>query len=1132
MFNINCTKFMKMKHLLLKLMRYSLFLTLTLSVALGAAVADNAVSQTRNLKEVKVTFAFENQDLSSVFDVIEAKTGFTFAFDNKEKIGERRVTLSVRQVSMVDLLLLISKEAKVKFMQVDEVINVAPFNAEELKNKKQEVIIQARQISGRVISAEDGSGLPGVNIIEKGTSNGAITDLEGRYSLNVAEGATLVFSSVGYLTREVAIGSNSTINLTMDPDVKQLEELVVVGYGVQKKANLTGATSSVNFEQLATRPAPNTATLLQGQLAGVTVSNFNAQPGNDNPEIRIRGVGTFNAGQNPLVIVDGVESSLSQIPAGDVESVSVLKDAASAAIYGVRAANGVILVTTKRGAAKKATVTLRQNYAIQEATMLPDMVDSWDYARIVNLSREAKGQSPLFTDEMIQTMRDGSDPDRFANTDWVEELFRPAPMNTTYLSVNGGSEDVRYLVSGEYFDQEGISRGTDTKRYSVRSNLDMKATNWLNIGLNLSGHYRKINETLNSSNESGGNSSIFYQMRRTSNPLVPVRYSNGQWGRVNGVYNQTNAIYPNSLYMADRGINSTDRYFLQGKIFAGAELVKNLKYTVNLSATYNSGLNTRFSPTEKVFDADGDVISENSLNQLQDNNRTDYRYIIENLLDYDLKLNDHQLHFLLGQAAQYYREDYLWASVSGLPNDLIHELGAGVQEKDVNGNAEEESLHSLFGRVNYNFVEKYLFEANIRYDKSSKIAPANRLGIFPSFSGAWVISNESFLKNSKIFSFLKLRASWGQIGNQEIGNYEYVQNINLGQDYIFGETLTAGAAKTELANDKLSWETTTISNVGLDMNFFNDRLQLVVDAFDKTSTDILTTLPIPSTLGNLGAPYQNIAEVKNTGVEFDIKYNNNFKSLNYFGGVNLSMIKNEIVDIAGQTQWLSNGSRNINLEGHPINSYYGLIAEGYYQDADEIAAGPTQFSALAPGDVKFRDISGPNGEPDGKIDETYDRTIIGSPFPKLTYAFNFGGSLKGFDLYCFFQGISGIKRYFWYNNEDVGNFTTAALDYWTLENPNAAYPRWGNQPNNNKNSTRWVKDASYLRLKSLEVGYSLSSQLISSIGLQKVRLYLTGNNLLTFTDVVDFDPEKIVADERNRVYPQSKIYSVGLNVTF
>lgn len=987
-------------------------------------------------------------------------------------------------------------------------------------------------VSGTVTD-EKNEPVPGVNVLEKGTTNGITTDALGQFALAVTnEGSVLVFSFIGYTTQEVAVGSQTQMNIALQPDVKALDEVVVVGYGTQKKANLTGATSSVSFQTLENRPIGNTATLLQGQLPGVTVGAFNAQPGNDNPEIRIRGVGTFNAGQNPLVIVDGVESTFSQIPTSDIESVSVLKDAASAAIYGVRAANGVILVTTKRGSAKKPTISVKQNYALQEAAVLPDMVDSWDFANIINLSREANSQAPLYTPEMIQTMRDGSDPDRFANTDWVKESFRMAPMNTTYLSVNGGTETTKYLVSGEYFDQKGIAYGTDTKRYSFRSNIDTKATEWLDIGLNLSGHYRKINETLNSANESGGNSSIFYQMRRTSNPLVPLRYRNGQWGSINGLFDQTSQRYPNSAYMAQRGEYFTNRYFLQGIVFAEMELLKNLKYRVNFGAIYNSANQTRFTPTEKLYDPDGDVIFENTQNQLENNNATDHKFIVENVVTYDLGIQNHKFNFLLGQASQYYRYDYMSASVKGLPNDQIHELSAGVIEKDVAGNANEVSLQSFFGRVNYNFGERYLFEANVRYDGSSKMPPANKYGMFPSFSAGWILSNENLLKDTPLLSFLKLRASWGQLGNQEIGNYAYVQNIDLGQDYIFGETLTPGAALTDLANDKLKWETTTVTNIGLDFNFFDDRLQVVADWFDKTSSDILVTIPIPGTLGNVGAPYQNIAEVQNRGVELDVKFNNNFRSLNYFAGFNLSSVRNEIIDIAGLTSWLSNGSRHINLTGYPIQSYYGLIAEGYFQNEDEIATAPAQFSALKPGDVKFKDISGPDGVPDGKVDEAYDRTIIGNPFPKLTYAFNFGGNIKGFDLYCLFQGVSGVDRYFWYNNEEAGNFTTAALDYWTPDNRDAAYARFGNQPNNNKNSTLWIGDASYLRLKNIELGYTLPAALVRKIGIQSCRFYTSATNLLTFTDVVDFDPEKIQEDERNRVYPQSKVYSLGLNLTF
>jgi TonB-linked SusC/RagA family outer membrane protein len=584
--------------------------------------------------------------------------------------------------------------------------------------------------------------------------------------------------------------------------------------------------------------------------------------------------------------------------------------------------------------------------------------------------------------------------------------------------------------------------------------------------------------------------------------------------------------------MAQRGVNFTDRYHLQGKVFADAELLKNLKYQFNLAAVYNSSLNTRFEPTEKFYYPNGDILFENTQNALQNNNNTNYRYIIENLLKYDLTLNDHHFNFLAGQAAQFYRSDYMWAAVKGLPNDLIHELSAGVDEKDVSGEAQEEALYSVFGRVNYNYLEKYLFEANVRADKTSRFPSYNRLGIFPSFSAGWLVSNEPFLQESKILSFLKLRASWGQLGNQEIGYYPYAQVINLGQDYVFGETLVAGAALTSLANDQIRWETTVISNIGLDFNFFRDKLQFVVDVFDKTSKDVLATLPIPNTLGNLGAPFQNIAKVKNRGIEGEIRFTNTYRSLRYFGGVNMSKIKNEIIDIADLETWIYNGGRNINLTGHPIGAYYGLIAEGYFQNDEDITDAPTQFSPLKPGDVKFKDISGPDGVPDGKIDEAYDRTIIGNPFPKLNYAFNLGGSMKGFDIYCFFQGVTGVDRYFWYNNEDAGNYTTAVLDYWREDNPNAAYPRFGNQTNNNKNSTLWVKDASYLRLKNLELGYTLPASAIKSIGIEGARFYVSGNNLITFTKLVDFDPEKILEDERNRVYPQSKVYSLGLTVTF
>lgn len=1111
-----------------RIMKITVFLLL---VVISTVWADSSYSQNTQL-----SLKIENGNLKQLFDEIQKQSEFIFFYKDSQVDLSQNLNIKANKETVEHILDQVLANTNLVYKIFDRQIVILPERQSVGPDGKVESLFnqqpQGKTISGK-ITDQSGVSLPGVSVVVKGTTNGTITDSNGNYSLsNIDENATLQFSFIGMKMQELKVGGQSSINIALEEETFGIEEVVAVGYGTVKKANLTGATSSVNFSKLESRPAANTAALLQGQMAGVTVSNFNTQPGNDNPEIRIRGIGTFNSGQNPLVIVDGVESSLSQIPSADIESVSVLKDAASAAIYGVRAANGVILVTTKRGSIKKPVISVKQNYALQEVLAAPDMMDSWDYANMINMDRAVKGQNPLYTDEMIQKMKDGSDPDNFANTDWVQEMFRVAPMNTSYLSVNGGSDNVKYLFSGEYFDQTGILLNTSTKRYSFRSNIDVKVTEKIKLGMDLSGHTRRINETLNSANESDGNGSIFYRMRRSSNPIVPIKFQNGYWGTINGVFDQTKATSQNPVYLAQRGENFTNKYFFQGKIFADLELIKDFNYRINLAGVYNGSNQSRFTPTEKLYYPDGTLLSENTQNSLENENATDYKYIFETLLTYNLNFSNHRLNFLLGQSSQFYRYDYFWASVKDLPNDLIHELSAGVNEKNVSGNANEASLQSFFGRVNYNFNDKYLFEMNVRYDGSSKMPKASRYGLFPSFSGGWIISNEEFMKESTLFSFLKLRASWGQLGNQEIGNYAYVQNINLGQNYVIGNALTAGAALTSLANTDLKWETTTILDLGIDFNLFKNKIQIAVDWFDKTSDDILTTIPIAQLLGNLNPPFQNIAKVKNTGFELDVKYNNNINNFNYFAGVNLSTVKNEIIDIAGLTSWISNGGRHINLEGHPIESYYGLIAEGYFQTPEEITDSPTQFTTLAPGDVKFKDISGPEGIPDGKIDETYDRTILGDPFPKLNYSFNLGGNYLGFDLYCFFQGISGIERYFWYNNETAGNYTTAALDYWTLDNPHADYPRIGNQTNNNKNSTLWLKDASYLRLKNLELGYTLSQLLTDKISLDKVRVYLSGTNLVTFSKVVDFDPEKIAADERNRVYPQAKVYSIGLNVTF
>lgn len=457
---------------------------------------------------------------------------------------------------------------------------------------------QQRSINGTVTD-ETGQPLPGVTVVVEGTTMGTVTNGNGEYTLSVPEDAeNITFSFIGMKTVNVSINNRTVIDVSMELESIGVDEVVVVGYGTQKKANLTGAVSSVDFSELESRPAANTSTLLQGQMSGVQVSAFSNQPGEDNPEIRVRGVGTLNSGSNPLIIVDGIESSLSQIPASDIESVSVLKDAASAAIYGVRAANGVILVTTKRGKGAKPSVNIRQSFAWQQALVKPDLVDSWDWAKIMNLDLTEQGQNPLYTDAHMQAMKDGSQPDYWANTDWFDEMYSTAPMNTTYLSVSGSNESVRYMVSTEYLDQEGIMLGTGLKRYNFRSNIDIDVTDRISFGMNLSGNKRDITETLNNASASGSDNDLNYSIRRFARPTVPVKYSNGDWGQVDGLYYEHGSTVGGSrnvVELAQLGENINEIYNIQGKIFAEIEFIKNLKYRPSFSYVYNSNIRSQFS---------------------------------------------------------------------------------------------------------------------------------------------------------------------------------------------------------------------------------------------------------------------------------------------------------------------------------------------------------------------------------------------------------------------------------------------------------------------------------------------------------------------------------------------------------
>lgn len=852
------------------------------------------------------------------------------------------------------------------------------------------------KVSGIV---KDATGEPviGASVVEKGTTNGTVTDLDGNFNLSVASNSTIVISFIGYSDQEFHISKdNMALNVNLKEDTEMIDEVVVVGYGVQKKENLTGSVAAVNFKDVASMPVANTANMLQGRLPGVMLTNNGAQAGHDSPEIRIRGVGTFEH-NDPMVLIDGVESSVSQIaeiPADDIESVSVLKDAASASIYGVRAANGVILVTTKRGGEQKPTITYSGSIALQEATVLPDYVNSYEWAKMYNECWPSKA----YTDDMLQKLQNGSDPDHFANTNWAKEMFRTAAMHQHHLSVNGGSKAVHYMISTQYFQQDGILRETANQRFNFRSNLDAQL-GIVKLGLNLSGSRQNIDEPTTSVTGEG----LMRYLTWFTRPTVPVRYSNGHYGFLDGNPNISQSVFKNPIEALNMGYKDNKHYRFDGKFFGEIDIMKGLKFRSSLAYKYYMNDVTTFNPKNNVrYDAEGNALTTVGTNKLTDYHYLETTYINENILTYDFSVGKHSFNLLAGHSIQATRWDKNEASKQGFATDNIYEMDGGTMNDHVTGSAEESSLQSFFGRLNYNYGGRYLLEMNVRHDGSSRMPKAHRYATFPSFSGAWIMTNEKFMENVKFLHSLKLRGSWGKLGNQEIGNYAYAATLAASGSYYFGDSKQIGMKTAKIPNENIKWETTTITDFGFDAAFWGGKINVTFDWYEKNTSDILMKLAMPGIfLGSLDAPYQNAGKVRNRGWELAANYFDQKGDWAWQAGFSLSGVKNEITDMKG-VEDISNNT--INREGEAIGSYYGLKAIGIYRtqaDLDRVNANGQKIlqNNQEPqlGDIMYEDIDN-----NGNINDA-DRTVIGNPFPKMQYSFNLGFSYKDFDVNTFWQ---------------------------------------------------------------------------------------------------------------------------------
>lgn len=988
-----------------------------------------------------------------------------------------------------------------------------------------------KEVKARVV---DSSGQPviGAGVYDATNKYKAVTDNTGSFSLWVPFDEIAVTTTfVGYLDQKNTLKAGATGQvIVLTAAATSLNEVIVVGYGTQKKVNLTGAVSVVNAKELENRPVTSVGNALQGTMAGVTVTAASTgQPGRDAAGINIRGIGTLN-NSSAMILVDGVVSTMNNVNPDDIETISVLKDAASAAIYGSRAANGVILITTKKGKKGTSQVTYSNYVGKQKANGLPDFLHSDQVATLYNEALVNEGGSARYTDADIQKFRDGSDPYNYPNTDWLSLAYTGNGIQQNhYLSVSGGSDKSQYLFSLGYFDQNGLIPGTNTKRYTSRMNLSSTISDHLSVSGNLAFTFTPISEP--QSSYASSFTQIIRQINRIS-PMIPYKYANGEYGYISDGSPMA--------WLNSSSFNIERYYDLVGNITADWSPVKDLHFKPSLFYVLKTTTTKQFIADIQYYDSLGNATIYQGPNSVTDGNSTSYTVTLQDLLEYGKSFGKHNFKILAGYSQEYTSYNYDQGYRKTLFNNLISDLNLGSTDgQSASGYSYELALKSYFGRLTYNYDGKYLLEANVRRDGSSRFAPGNKYSTFPSFSAGWNIDREDFFNPLKnVVSSLKLRGSWGKLGNQNIGSYyPYLALLSPGTNYNFGGTsasIAAGIAPQYGADSTISWETTTETDFGIDASLLNGALSFSADWFNKKTTGILITVPVGGVYG-LYAPNQNAGVVQNRGWELTAGYHGNSGDLRYNATLNASFINNKVLDLYGTGPWINtvnSGGTTFTQVGYPMGSLYGYVAEGIFQSDAEVASHATQSNRTAAGDIKYKDLNG-----DNNIDGN-DAQYLGNLFPKTTFGLNLNASYKGFDITVFLQGATNVKAY--YDGGKLGTIsnstskpTIAWLDVWTPENTGASMPRASYAyTQNQQTSSFWVKDGSYLRVKNLQLGYSIPKKFLGVIGIKSARIHYSGQNLWTITGLYKWvDPE---APNSSSIYyyPQVKVNSIGLNVTF
>lgn len=1118
-----------------KLMMIMKLTTFLLLISMVSAFASKSYSQTKTL-----SLNMENTSVKEVLEAIEEQSEFYFMYSSKIVDVNRNVSVEVRNKKIEQVLNELFAGTDVDYTIKDRIIVLT--TPEVLKDNSLDAL-QQKTITGTVAD-QTGQPLPGVTVVVKGSSQGTITDIDGKYSLpNVPDNATLIFSFVGMKSQEVAVSGRNSIDVSLVEETIGIDEVVAIGYGTVKKSDLTGSVASVKADELQATPMTSIDQGLVGRASGVLVTQTSGMPGAV-ASIRVRGTSSLQGGNEPLYVIDGFPvyngtgygdsggnaqmSGLSTINPSDIASIEILKDASATSIYGARAANGVVLITTKSGKRGEDKITFDANYGIQSVVKKIDVMNAYQYAQLVNEAYTNDGLAPVYDESAMAAIQ--ANP---KGTDWQDELFRSAPTQNYQLTFSGGNDKMVYSVSANYFNQDGIIINSYFKRYSGRINFERNVLKNLRLGTHITLSKTSANLV---QTDSGGNTGVVTAAMKF-NPIQPVYEDEAL-----GIYTPVNSpgiIYPNPVATANEQKRENLTTRVLGDIFGEWEIIPDLRAKILFGVDLFDTKYNNFIPSN-IYESNG--VASATINGGYTTN-----WLNENTLSWVKHINENQtLSLLAGITFQQNNYQGFSASSQGFVNNVLQDnsLQSGSVYNQPSSSNTQWSLMSYLGRVNYNIKDKYLFSFNSRVDGSSRFGENNKYAFFPSGSFAWRMLEEDFIKSLDVFTNLKLRASYGITGNQEIGLYNSLPTLT-NTTYTLGHALVTGFYPNKIPNPDLKWEKTSQMDFGLDLGFLDNRLRVTSDYYYKKTTDLIYDVAVPYVSG-FSSSLQNIGSVSNQGLELAIESDNLIRKFRWTTSFNISINRNKVLelggeeykDVGGDDGHLKTGQVHRLIVGQPIGLFYGYVFDGIIQNQEELNDGPVGPNNWI-GGRKYKDLSGPDGVPDGKVDATYDRTVIGDPNPDFYGGLTNTFSYLGFELNIFMQYSYGGDL-FNYNAMELTaptggqNVYSDMVDRWTTTNPSNVYPK----ATTNRSAvfcSSYIEDASYLKVKTLTLSYTfpnLRSQRIASLN-----VYVTGQNMLTFTKYRGYDPEVSYRGATNLElgedfggYPQARTLMLGVKM--